>query len=278
MKLYMRGGHGRWRDSVWAGVGGLLAVGLLTLLLVPLAVLVLGAGLGAGAIEQLGHPVVRDALWLSLWTTFVSLGLIVAGGLPLAWFLARARATRLVRVLETLVEMPIIVPPAVVGVALLLTFGRGGVFGGPLEQWFGVRLTFTSAAVVIAQVVVAAPFFVQSALAAFRRIDEELFVVARSLGASSSKIFFRIAVPLAMPGLVSGAALSWARALGEFGATLLFAGNLPGKTQTMTLAVYSGLEVSIELARTLSAILLLTGVVLLIALRVFLARAAAGRE
>lgn len=263
----------RTQDKLWAGVGGVLALGLLTLLVVPLAILVLGASLGLDAVvDQLNHPIVRSALWLSLRTTLISLLLIIAGGLPLAWFLARARTTRLVRVLETLVELPIIVPPAVVGVALLLTFGRYGIFGEILEQWFGIRLTFTTAAVVIAQVVVAAPFFVQSALEAFRRIDDELLVVARSLGASSSRTFFRIAVPLAMPGLVSGAALSWARALGEFGATLVFAGNLPGRTQTMTLAVYSGLEISIELARTLSAILMITGIALLVLLRMFLGR------
>ncbi len=264
----------RVQDSLWGGIGSVLAVSLLTLLVIPLAVLVLGASFGFSSIlEQLSHPMVRGALWLSLRTTFISLGLIVAGGLPLAWFLARARATRFVSIIETLVELPIIVPPAVVGVALLLTFGRYGILGQYLEQWFDIRLTFTTTAVVIAQVVVSAPFFIQSALESFRRIDEELLVVARSLGASSSRTFFRIAVPLAMPGLVGGAALSWARALGEFGATLVFAGNLPGRTQTMTLAVYSGLEVSIELARTLSAILMITGVGLLIVLRTFLGRA-----
>ncbi len=267
----------RVQDTLWAVVGSVLAVGLLSLLVIPLAVLVLGAGFGFGSvIEQLNHPMVRGALWLSLRTTFISLGLIIAGGLPLAWFLARARATRLVGALETLVELPIVVPPAVVGVALLLTFGRYGLLGEYLDHWLGIRLTFTTTAVVLAQVVVSAPFFIQSALASFRRIDEELLVVARSLGASSTKTFFRIAIPLALPGLISGAALSWARALGEFGATLVFAGNLPGRTQTMTLAVYSGLEVSIELARTLSAILMVTGILLLVILRTLLGRVSTG--
>lgn len=265
------------QDTLWAGIGSVLAVSLLTLLVVPLAVLALGASFGFGSVlEQLSHPMVLSALWLSLRTTFISLGLIIIGGLPLAWFLARAQSSRFIGIVETLVELPIIVPPAVVGVALLLTFGRYGIFGEYLERWFEIRLTFTTTAVVIAQVVVSAPFFVQSAIESFRRIDDELLVVARSLGASSSRTFFRIAVPLAMPGLASGAALSWARALGEFGATLVFAGNLPGRTQTMTLAVYSGLEVSIELARALSVILMITGVALLVVLRTLLGRATMG--
>jgi molybdate transport system permease protein len=252
---------------IWSTTSLSLAASLLSLLLLPLLVLAAGVVTDpASMLVQLGHPVVRSALWLSLWTTSISLGIIIFSRLPLAWILARRTTGPITRLVETLVELPIVVPPAVIGVALLLTFGRQGFPGSILTQW-GINLAFTPAAVIIAQTVVAAPFFVQSALAAFRRIDEEYFVVARSLSASAPQIFFRIALPIALPGIVSGAALAWARALGEFGATLLFAGNLPGRTQTLTLAVYAGLETDIELARTLSTILMFTGIGLLLGLR-----------
>ena len=159
--------------------------------------------------------------------------LIVLGGTPLAWLIARGRG-RTWRVLETVTQLPVVLPPAVAGVALLLAFGRRGLLGPGLAV-FGVGLPFSTAAVVLAQSFVAAPFYVQAAVAAFRRLDPDLVLVARTLGASWPRVFFTVALPLSWPALAGGAALSWARALGEFGATLMFAGNLTGRTQTLPL-------------------------------------------
>jgi molybdate transport system permease protein len=154
----------------------------------------------------------------------------------------------------------------VVGIALLETFGRRGLFGGVLTA-LGIQIPFTTLAVVLAQLVVSAPFYVQAAAAAFRRVDSDLLIVARTLGQSQRGAFLRVAVPIALPGLVGGAALAWARSLGEFGATLLFAGNLPGTTQTMPLAIYMALESDVRVAIALSLVLAGVSVLLLLALR-----------
>jgi len=229
---------------------------LLVLLILPLGALALSApDLGAGLDSALLWP----AVWLSAQTSLVSLLLIVLSGTPLAWWLSRSK-TRLAAVLAVLVELPVVVPPAVVGVALLQTFGRAGLLG-PLLADLGIALPFTTAAVVVAQVVVAAPLYVSAATGAFATVDPDLLLVAQTLGASRPAAIWRVAVPLAMPGLLAGAALSWARALGEFGATLLFAGSLPGVTQTMPLAIYAALESDVTVALALS--LLLAGCALL---------------
>jgi molybdate transport system permease protein len=155
---------------------------------------------------------------------------------------------------EALVEIPIVIPPAVVGIALLMTFGRSGVLG----EWLaglGWSLPFTSNAVIAAQIIVAAPFYIQSATAGFRKVDDDLVLVARTLGASPARAFVRIAVPSALPALISGMALAWARAVGEFGATLLFAGNMPGRTQTMPLAIYTALEADVKVAQAIAIVL-----------------------
>ena len=154
-----------------------------------------------------------------------------------------------------------VLPPAVVGLSLLLVFGRQGLFSG------AGALAFSSIAVVLAQTIVAAPFYLQSASAAFRNIDADLLLVARSLGADSKGAFLRVALPLALPGLISGAALAWARALGEFGATLFFAGNLVGVSQTMPLAIYTALETDVRAALALALMLAAAALILLAALR-----------
>jgi molybdate transport system permease protein len=202
---------------------------------------------------------------LSLETTTISLIAIVLLGTPLAWSIARGGG-RGRRWVETMVELPVVIPPAVVGVALLAAFGRTGLFGEALAD-AGLGLTFTAGAVVLAQVVVAAPFYVQTAAAAFRAVDEDLLVVARTLGATPASAFLRVAVPVALPGIVNGAGLAWARALGEFGATLLFAGNLPGRTQTLPLAIYTAMESDIDAARALSVVLVVVALALLVLLR-----------
>jgi molybdate transport system permease protein len=237
-------------------LGGWLAA----FLLAPLLGLVFVSGSDFG--QGLAHPLVWPALKLSLCTTLVSLLLTVTLGTPLAWLLAQSKG-RLVRTLGTLLELPIVIPPAVAGVALLLAFGRRGFLSGTLypESW---SVTFTTSAVVMAELFVSAPFFVQAATSAFRRIDARLLVVARTLGARPLRVFFHIAVPLAAPGLVAGAAMSWARALGEFGATLMFAGNLQGETQTLPLAIYTALESDLRAARALSIVLVVVAFALLV--------------
>ena len=237
---------------------------MLGLLVVPLVALTLASSpreVAAGVADPLFAP----ALWLSARTTIVSLAVVVLGGTPLAWWLAVAPRRR-ARAVELIVDLPIVVPPAVVGIALLLTFGRSGLLGAPLTA-LGIQIPFTTIAVVLAQVVVSAPFYVQAAAAAFRRVDPDLLIVARSLGQRPRGAFFGVALPLALPGLMGGAALAWARALGEFGATLLFAGNLPGITQTMPLAIYAALEVDVRVAVALSLALAAVSVLLLLALR-----------
>jgi molybdate transport system permease protein len=230
----------------------ILGAGLLALLVVPFLALAL-ASTPAELLAGLRHPLVGPALWLSLRTTAISLAIIVLAGTPLAWYLARSRA-RWVPAVEALVEIPIVIPPAVVGIALLMTFGRSGVLG----EWLaglGWSLPFTSNAVIAAQIIVAAPFYIQSATAGFRKVDDDLVLVARTLGASPARAFVRIAVPSALPALISGMALAWARAVGEFGATLLFAGNMPGRTQTMPLAIYTALEADVRVAQAIAVVL-----------------------
>ncbi len=242
----------RRRNRWWWGGLGFSAGLLLLFMVLPVASLFLT--LGADALwAGVKHPAVAPALWLSLKTTLVSLAVIVVLGTPLAWLLGR-HPGRWSRWVETLVRLPAVLPPAVAGVALLLAFGRRGLLGSWLAD-MGLTVAFSSAAVVLSQVFVAAPFFLQSATAAFRNLDGDQLTVARTLGASPARVFFEIALPMARPGLIVGAAMGWARALGEFGATLMFAGNLSGETQTMTLAIYTTFESDLRAAQAMSVIL-----------------------
>jgi molybdate transport system permease protein len=249
---------------LWVGASVLVAF-----LALPLVALVVTSSF-AEFTDGLESPLVWPALRLSLVTTAVSLAIVLAFGTPLAWVLARSKGP-FARALETLVQMPIVVPPAVAGVALLFAFGRRGLLAGVLypEGW---SVTFTTTAVIMAEVFVSAPFFVQAASSAFRRVDEKLLIVARTFGATPLRVFFRIALPLAAPGLVAGAAMSWARSLGEFGATLMFAGNLEGETQTLPLAIYTALESDLEAAQALSILLVVVAFALLLFVRMVLRR------
>ena len=206
-----------------------------------------------------------DALWLSLWTATAAMLASLVLGLPLAWLLARVEfpGRSLVR---TLVTVPLVLPPVVAGVALLTAFGRTGVVGAPLRE-LGVTIPFTSTAVVIAHTFVALPFFVISVEGALRATSQEYDEVAAVLGARRGAIFRRVTVPLAAPGIAAGLVLGWARSLGEFGATITFAGNYPGVTQTMPLAVYTLLQEDLEAAVALSLVMLLVSVVVLALLR-----------
>lgn len=253
-------------------VAGALLVAFLALPILALFATTTPSELALG----LQHPLVWPALRLSLFTTAVTLVLVVALGTPLAWTLARARGP-LAHAVETALQLPIVMPPAVAGVALLLAFGRRGLLSSimaPLD-W---SVTFTTTAVVMAELFVSAPFFVQAAISAFRRLDPQLIVVARTFGASPLRVFLRVALPLAAPGLVAGAAMSWARSLGEFGATLMFAGNLEGRTQTLPLAIYTALESDLRAAQALSIVLVIVALVLLLFVRVALRRATSEPE
>lgn len=216
-------------------------------------------------VQKLRSPEAFAALGLSLRTSIVALVLSIALGTPLAYWLAQTRG-RFARIVETFMQMPVVVPPAVAGVGLLLVFGRSGLVGPPLLK-LGITIPFTSVAVVLAQVFTGAPFFIFSAKQAFEGVDRDLVSVARTLGATPASAFARITLPLAFSGLLSGAVLCWARSLGEFGATIVFAGNLPNSTQTLPLAIYTALDSSLELAVAMSALLLAVAFMLLFAVR-----------
>ncbi|MFJ9598945.1 ABC transporter permease [Streptomyces althioticus] len=237
----------------------------LAFLLVPLLALVVRAP-WSDLPEQLTSPAVWDALRLSLVcaTTATALSLVV--GVPLAWMLARTDfpGRSLVRALVTL---PLVLPPVVGGVALLLALGRNGVVGRWLDEWFGVTLPFTTAGVVLAETFVALPFLVISVEGTLRAADPRFEEAAATLGASRFTAFRRVTLPLIAPGVAAGAVLAWSRALGEFGATITFAGNFPGRTQTMPLAVYLALQNDPAAAIALSLVLLAVSVAVLAGLR-----------
>ncbi|WP_434743860.1 ABC transporter permease [Micromonospora sp. SH-82] len=216
--------------------------------------------------HRLTEPGVLAALRLSVLAATLATVLCLVLGVPLAWLLARVDfpGRRLVRALVT---VPLVLPPVVGGVALLLVFGRRGLLGGWLDQTFGLTLPFTTTAVVLAEAFVAMPFLVIAVEGALRGVDTRYEEAAATLGAGRWTTFTRVTLPLVGPGIAAGAVLAWARALGEFGATVTFAGNYPGTTQTMPLAVYLALETDLEAAIVLSLILLVVSVAILAALR-----------
>jgi molybdate transport system permease protein len=209
---------------------------------------------------------IRDALWLSVQTSLITSIVCFVFGVPLAWLLARVdfRGRRFIRALMTL---SMVLPPVIGGIALLFTFGRRGLIGQYLDSWFGIRLPFTTTAVVMAQCFVAMPFLVLTVEAALRQLDTRFEDVARTLGGSRWYVFRRVTLPSIKPSLFAGLVLAWARALGEFGATITFAGNLPGITQTMPLATYAALDSNPESALILSLLTIAIAFSILIALR-----------
>lgn len=231
----------------------LLALPMLFFLVVPLLALLARVPL-TSLLQNLQNPEVAQAISLSLTTTAVSASLAIVFGTPLAYLLAR-HDFRGRRVIDTLIDLPMVLPPAVAGIALLVTFGRRGLIGAQLDA-LGLNIAFTSAAVVMAQVFVAAPFYIKAAIAGFEGVERDLEQAAAIDGADQPRIFRYITAPLAWSSLLGGAVMAWARALGEFGATIIFAGNFPGRTQTMPLAIYIGLELDLSTALTLSLILL----------------------
>jgi molybdate transport system permease protein len=214
----------------------------------------------------LGENQVLDALRLSLICASTATVVSLLFGVPLAWVLARARF-RGRGLLRALVTLPLVLPPVVGGVALLLAFGRRGIVGHYLDSWFGFTLPFTTLGVVVAETFVAMPFLIVTVEGAFRSADRGYEEAAATLGASRLTVFRRVTLPLIAPSLVAGSVLCWARALGEFGATITFAGNFPGRTQTMPIAVYLALERDPEAAIALSLVLLAVSVAVLVGLR-----------
>jgi molybdate transport system permease protein len=243
----------------------LLAATLLLFIAFPLVALVLHTPPGT-LWESLQSQTARAALILSLQTTTVTLGLALIFGTPTAYLLARWSFPGK-RLLDSLVDLPIVVPPAVAGVALLLAFGRQGLLGPTLNR-LGIHLSFSTPAVVLAQLFVACPFYVRAARAGFFAVDRIMEDASATLGYGGWGTFRRVTVPLALPSLVGGAVLTWARALGEFGATIMFAGNLMGVTQTMPLAVYLSLESGdLDGAVALSVVLVVVSLVVSLVVR-----------
>ncbi len=260
-------GGRRWWGTAWRA----LSLPLLVFLALPILGLILRAS-PALVLEGLAQPQVRDALQVSFQTTLTATALIILSGTPIALLLAR-ESFRGKRLLETLVDLPTVLPPSVAGVALLITLGRRGLIGA----WFadaGLELAFTPTAVVLAQTFVAAPFYIRAASLGFAAISREIEEAAQLDGAGSWELFRFVILPLSTSALLSGAVMSWARALGEFGATILFAGNLPGRTQTMPLAIYLGFEVSLTNALTLSVLLIGTSFMALLIVRAAMAQMA----
>jgi len=241
------------------------AVLALTFLVLPLAGLLVRAPWSSLS-QRLTEPAVLTALRLSLQTATIATIVCVLLGVPLAWLLARVDFPGR-RVVRALVTVPLVLPPVVGGVALLLVFGRKGLVGSWLYETFGVSLPFTTTGVVVAEAFVAMPFLVIAVEGALRGADTRYEEAAATLGAGRWTAFRRVTLPLVAPGIAAGALLCWARALGEFGATITFAGNFPGRTQTMPLAVYLALEVDLQDAIVLSLILLTVSVAILASLR-----------
>jgi molybdate transport system permease protein len=232
----------------------------------PVALLVIRALLGGTLAAELASGPVRDALILSLGTTAISLALTIAIATPVAHLLARRRF-RGKAVMEAIIDLPIVLPPSVAGLALLLTIGRRGLFGDELAA-VGISIPFTTAAVVIAQMFVSAPFFIRAARAGFLGVEREIEDAARVDGATDRQVAWSVTIPLAAPVLASGIVMTWARALGEFGATIMFAGNVAGRTQTLPLVVYGEFQSGdLEASIAAAAVLVLAAFAVLVAVR-----------
>ena len=249
--------------SARATIGTLAGIALLFLGLPVLALI--GRALTAGAIGGTPTGSLLAALTLSLWTSTIAVVLVVVFGSPLAWILARRRF-RGKALAETLVDLPIVLPPSVAGLALLLVYGRRGLLGGTLEM-AGVSIAFSTIAVIVAQAFVAAPFFIRAARTGLAGVARELEEAAAVDGARPRAVVRHITIPLAGPAIGAGLVLAWARALGEFGATIMFAGNIEGRTQTLPLLVYAEFQGSLDAAVAAAAVLIMAALGVLVAVR-----------
>ena len=243
---------------------GLGLAGLFLLLGLPLGAVVTRVP-PAALLARMGDPALLEALRLSLGTSACATALVVALGLPVAYLLA-TRSFPGKRLLEVLIDLPMVLPPTVAGLALLLAFGRAGLAGRALAV-AGIAIPFTTLAVVLAQAFIAAPFFISAARAGLGAVDVRYLDAAATLRATPGRTLLTVMLPLALPSMLAGAAMTWARALGEFGATITFAGNLPGVTQTMPLAVYVALQRDLDAAVAMSVLLLALAVGVLLSIR-----------
>jgi len=236
----------------------------LLFLLLPIVAVFLRVPLG-DLISALGSSAALDAIRVTAETNALAMVLILGFGTPAAYWIARRRGA-LRDVVVTLVELPLVLPPAVAGIGLLVAFGRAGLLGDTVDA-LGIDIAFTKVAVVLAVTFVASPFFLRTAVAAFEAVDPTLPAAARTLGAGEGRVFFRIMLPLAKGGLGAGAALAFARGLGEFGATIMFAGSLQGVTQTLSLAIYEQFDLDFDVALAISALLIVVSAVVLLSVK-----------
>lgn len=251
---------GRWL-ALLAGVV------LFAFLALPLASLIVRTIQRYDGVSEHTWATLRQAMSLSLVTTSITISVVLLLGTPLAYLLGR-HDFRGKTIVETIIDLPVVLPPAVAGLALLMAFGRRGLVGEYLDQHFGITIGFTTAAVVLAQIFVASPFYVRTARAGFARYDRGIEEAAADLGASPVRVLWSITLPIARPAIGAGAVLAWARALGEFGATIMFAGSIAGKTETMPLAVYGRYEAGdLNTALLLSVILLACAMLVLLSVR-----------
>jgi molybdate transport system permease protein len=230
----------------------LLLVFAAAFIALPVASLFIKSASGV-TLQTLKDPVVIDALTLSLFTATTSVVIVIILGTPLSYLNARFDYPGK-EIADSLIELPVVMPPMVGGIALLMAFGRMGVLGQHLDAW-GVKIAFTTVAVVVAQIFVSMPFYLRQARISFEDVDLVLENAARTLGASRTRVFFSVTLPIATNGLISGAIMAFARALGEFGATIMFAGNFQGRTQTMPLAIYTAMQGDLEVSLCLALIL-----------------------
>jgi molybdate transport system permease protein len=241
---------------------------MLLFIAVPLAALVWRAGKAIDGISDSTRDILWSALKLTAVTSTIALAGVLLLGTPLAFVLARKNVP-FKHLIDTVIDLPMVLPPAVAGIALLMAFGRRGIVGGYLAD-HGITVGFTTTAVVIAQIFVSVPFYVRAARAGFSRTDRELEDVAATLGAGPERVFWSVTLPLVRSSLAAGAVLAWARAIGEFGATIMFAGNIAGRTQTMSLAIYGRYEAGdLTTALVLAIILMVTAMIVLLAARSF---------
>ena len=240
----------------------------LAFLLLPVIALFLRIPL-TELVSQLGEDVVVDALKVTAVTNGIAFGVTIVVGTPAAYFLATRRFPGRSLAI-TAIELPLVVPPAVAGIGLLAAFGRLGLLGETFDA-LGITIGFTKTAVVLAIIFVAGPFYLRQGVAAFESLDDNLILAARTLGAGPGRAFWRVALPLASTGLAAGAALSLARGIGEFGATIMFAGSLQGVTQTVTLAIYQQLDVDFDVALAIGALLVVVSTVVLLSLKLVIA-------
>jgi molybdate transport system permease protein len=261
------------RDRWFAVLLTLCLAAALVFLTLPIVAIFVRSSPG-DLIDSLGQPEAREALWLSLRTTAASIAIILAVGTPAAYLLA-TRSFRGKALLVTLIELPLVLPPAVAGIALLASVGPSGILGGTIEA-LGIELSLTTAGVVVALTFVASPFYMRQAMAAFAAVDRSLADASRTLGASEARGLVKVMIPVALPGLAAGTALALGRALGEFGATLMFAGSFRGITQTVPLAIYAEFSTDLDAALALSAVLVAVSAAILLSVKLVHGSAALG--